>query len=144
MWHSLLVIRDLVLGVEEFFIADPGWSCAAGHWDTRRMQIVFSAGDDHVAQAVLVEPDDFTALSLGIAQHVPRPQVVAALAKMGPGLDGAEAFVSVAAIKGLAGDRAADAEWLAQLDSMIERARKRGSINEAGDMRGHLVRAGGQ
>jgi hypothetical protein len=105
------------------------------------MQIVFSAGDDHVAQAVLVDPDDFTAFSLGIAQNVPRPQVVAALAKMGPGLDGAEAFVSVESIKELAGERASDTDWLAQLDKMIEFARKRGWINESGDVRGHLVRA---
>jgi len=105
------------------------------------MQIVFSAGDDHVARAVLADPDDFTAFSIGIAQNVPRPQVAAALAKMGPGLDGAEAFVSVATIKELAGERASDAGWLAQLDKMIDFAKPRGWLNESGDVRGHLVRA---
>jgi hypothetical protein len=52
---------------------------------------------------------------------------------------GEHVFLDVDAVKGLAGERATG-EWLVEFEKMIEFARSKGWVDEAGRVRAHVER----
>jgi hypothetical protein len=88
---------------------------------------------DLTAAAVLREPDDFRSLKVVVnAPGDDRGRLADALASVGR-LDGeGNAFLEIEALKRLAGDRAADAEWLGSFDAMVGYARGKGWVDADG------------
>ncbi len=70
----------------------------------------------------LREPDDFTSFTLRAR--------------------GQHAFVDRETLLALAGDRALDPGWVAQLDAMLAYAASRGWVDDAGATRAHIEYAG--
>jgi hypothetical protein len=89
------------------------------------------------AQIELAEPDDFRAFDVVLAGAGP---VQEALAQLGPvAEDGEHVFVEPARLRELAGERAADPEWLAGLEQMTAFAAEHGWVDGAGRIRAHVV-----
>jgi hypothetical protein len=86
----------------------------------------------------LIEPDDFKAFKIVVADGTSADVLDAALAQIGSRDDATHAYVSLDAINGLAGDRAQDTAWQTSLYGMIGYARSQGWINGAGDIRAHI------
>jgi len=88
----------------------------------------------------LVEPDAFRSFSVVLDQDVDARLLDAALRRVGrPDGDG-HVFVDLEKLRALAGDRALDPSWQANLDAMGAVARKNGWLDRAGRVRAHLER----
>jgi len=80
---------------------------------------------------------DFKVVVLGTGD---RSRLAGALEGIGR-LDGDDAFLDIAAVKELAGERARDPEWLASFDGMVEYARSKGWLDPGGTaLRAHCER----
>jgi len=97
----------------------------------------------HPARITLLEPDVFTAFSVQVAGPQPAGGVESALDRIGRREGDDHVFVDVDALKALAGERAADAEWLAQLDGMLGYAQSKGWVDAEGGVRAHIEREAG-
>jgi hypothetical protein len=88
------------------------------------------------ARVELVEADDFRAFDIVLDGAGAREE---ALAQLGPLTDdGEHVFVEPERLKELAGDRAADPDWLAGLEQMTAFAAEHGWVDEAGRIRAHV------
>lgn len=89
----------------------------------------------------LTEPDDFKGFKV-VTRQVDSDDLGAALdgvATVEPG--GEAAFVSIDALKRLAGDRGSDPEWLGSLEGMLAYARTKGWVSEDGSsIQAHVER----
>jgi hypothetical protein len=94
------------------------------------------------AVARLVDPDDFKAFKVVVKGDT--PALAARVAALGvPRLD-EHAWVSIDALRNLAGEAATPA-WEESLTAMIDYARSKGWVDdELGAIRGHVERADGQ
>ncbi len=84
----------------------------------------------------LEDVDNFRAFAVVVTGE---PDLVDKLDGLGA-VDGDHAFLDPEAVKRLAGDRAAG-DWGANFDNMIEFARGKGWVDEAGRVRAHIERA---
>lgn len=89
------------------------------------------------AGVTLVDRDNFGAFAVEVVGEV---DLAGALGGIGE-TDGEHVYLDVPAVKGLAGD-GATAEWVADFDKMIEFARSKGWVDEAGRVRAHVERRG--
>ncbi len=86
----------------------------------------------------LDEPDDFKAFKIVRADGASAVDVAHALPQIGRPDGDSHVYVSVSAIKRLAGRRALRHEWLAQLDGMVAYAHSKGWVDELGGLRAHV------
>ncbi|GGA72923.1 hypothetical protein GCM10011490_24640 [Pseudoclavibacter endophyticus] len=89
------------------------------------------------AEVEVVDADDLKALGLASAGHPPQ-KVADALERTGLGrVEGEHAWLSVDALRaGARGDRGD--EWVKKFDGMIDYARTKGWVNDAGEVRAHI------
>jgi len=93
--------------------------------------------------AELRDPDSFTEFKILIEGADDAADAVgAAAARLGRVAGPDHVFVEVELLERLAGERAEDEEWSAQLEAMIEYAKSKGWTDEAGAVRAHVERAG--
>jgi hypothetical protein len=94
--------------------------------------MIISVDTSRSAAVELSEPDDFKGFKV-VVRQADSDQLAAALegvAAVEPG--GEAAFVEIEALKGLAGDRASDPEWLGSLDGMVAYAQTKGWMSDDG------------
>jgi hypothetical protein len=90
------------------------------------------------ARISLLEADDFRAFDVVLLDGAGAPED--ALSQLGTvAEDGGHVFVEPARLRQLAGDRAADPEWLAGLEKMTAFAAEHGWVDDAGRIRAHVV-----
>jgi hypothetical protein len=88
----------------------------------------------------LAEPDDFKGFKIVVASKA-LSDLAPALSRIGT-YDGSDhAYVSVAALKELAGERAQDPAWLSSLADMLGYAGSKGWLNADGDIQAHIERS---
>jgi hypothetical protein len=86
----------------------------------------------------LDEPDDFKAFKIARSNGASALDVARALSQIGRAEGDSHVYVSVAALKRIAGERALRQEWLAQLDGMVAYARSQGWVDDLGAIRAHI------
>lgn len=91
------------------------------------------------AGARLDAPDDLKAFKLVVADGLQGEALADALGSAGR-LDGDHAWISPDWLRQASG-RAGDAAWTKGFDGMVAYAAKKGWVNEAGAIRGHIERA---
>jgi hypothetical protein len=101
------------------------------------MQIAVGS-TEHTPTISLIEPDNFKAFKIVVADRTSADVLDAAIAQIGSREDATHAYVSLDALNKLAGDRAQDTDWQTSLHGMIGYARSQGWINSAGDIRAHI------
>ncbi len=90
------------------------------------------------AAIALEAPDDFQGFHVAVRGGTPGdPRLDEAVARFGRG-DGEHVFVDVAALRGLAGERAADPAWQASLEGMLGYARSKGWLDDEGAIQAHV------
>ena len=89
----------------------------------------------------LVDAENFRAFE--VVAEKDGQELAAALAGIGEvDAEGAHVFLDAEAVKGLAG-KLATPEWVTQFEGMIEFARSKGWVDEAGRVRAHVERPDG-
>jgi hypothetical protein len=94
--------------------------------------MIITVDTARAAAVELTEPDDFKGFKI-VVRREDTDQLEAALdgvATVEPG--GEAAFVEIEALKGLAGDRASDPDWLSSLDGMVSYAQTKGWVSDDG------------
>jgi hypothetical protein len=88
---------------------------------------------DRAAEPVgvyLREPEDFQAFKVVVRHAEPGFSLAQSLAGLGTATDDGHAFLQIAAVKALAGERAEDPGWIAGFDQMVAYAARSGWLSE--------------
>jgi hypothetical protein len=87
-----------------------------------------------VPALALREPDDLTSLKVLVrGSGASVDELVGALAPVGTLDEQGNALLGIEQLKGLAGDRARDPDWLASFDGMVAYARSKGWVTPDGN-----------
>jgi hypothetical protein len=98
------------------------------------------AVDDRSSSVVLRDVDNFRALKVLVSSD--GGDLGAALAGIGRVGESGDAFLEIAGLRRLAGERAHDPEWVAGFEAMVEYARSEGWVDEQGAaLQAHCERA---
>ncbi|MEY2442925.1 MAG: hypothetical protein QOJ46_2351 [bacterium] len=89
----------------------------------------------------LVDPDDFGALAVRVDAGVDEDRLAPALEGIGT-IEGSHVDLEDGALARLAPERAADPEWTASLERMLEYARSKGWADADGRVRAHIEQEG--
>jgi hypothetical protein len=97
---------------------------------------VITAPDPQIS-ATLVEADDFTQFSVVVKAAEGVEALRRAAGSLGR-VDSGYVFVDPRALRQLPGARSDDLSWLSAVDAMIDFARSKGWVDEAGMVRAHV------